>query len=427
MNRNWIKIATTILIGLLLTLFLLTACGGGDGDQEQNETSPVTIDPTVPPNEGPVKIIIGNLSDLTGVSSNAMGVINMAVEDTVEYYNEQNLIPGVEIEVITYDGQFNPSYDIPGYEWLKEAGADLIFTAVPPTPVTLKPYVDKDKMVLFAWAPTMEAISPPGYVFTPCNTLSEYAGYTLLKYVAENDPDFPKDRPALIGGAYWAETYGNGVLTAAKEYAKAHPDQYEWEEGYLAGFGFNWTTEVEGLKDCDYVLPPVIMTSFVDQYRSAGYTAKFLATEAQTGFLGQIDDSDLWDELDGTIFARTCRWWNEDDEMVDLTKMLLQKNHSGEAESIIRDGVGYLAVNGAVVLLNIISDTIEAVGPDNFNSQALYDTTESFSFTIDGIERDSFSKTKRTSLNYLGIYEARGAERNLFRVDPDWYPIIYEP
>lgn len=426
--RTWIKMAMTILMGLLLVLALLGACGSGNNDeQDPTETTAVTIEPTATATQELVKITIGNLSDLTGVSSNAMGVINMAVEDTVEYYNEQNLIPGVEIEVITYDGQFNPSYDIPGYEWLKEAGADLIFTAIPPTPVTLKPYVDKDEMVLFAWAPTIEAISPPGYVFTPCNTLSEYAGYTLLKYVAENDPDFPKNRPALIGGAYWAETYGNGVLTAAKEYAEAHPDQYEWEAGYLASFGFNWATEVEGLKDCDYVLPPVIMTSFVDQYRSAGYTAKFLATEAQVGFFGQIDDSELWDELDGAIFVRACRWWNEDGEMVNLAKKLLQKNHSGEEESIIRDGVGYLAVNGAVVLLTIISDTIEAVGAENFTSQALYDITESFSFTIDGIERDSFSETKRTSLNYLGIYEARGTEQDIFRAEADWYPIIYEP
>ncbi|NQT73659.1 MAG: hypothetical protein HQ553_12960 [Chloroflexi bacterium] len=291
----------------------------------------------------------------------------------------------------------------------------------------LKPYVEKDEMVLFAWAPTKEAVSPPGYVFSPCNTLSEYTSYTLLKYVAENDPDFPKDRPAIIGGAYWAETHGSGILTGAQAYAEAHPDQYEWEAGYLVNFGFNWATEVEGLKDCDYVLPPVIMTYFVDQYRNAGYTAKFLATEAQLAFLDQIDESDLWDELDGAIFIRTSRWWNEDDEIVNLSKRLLQENHSGEAESIMRDGIGYLFVNGAVVLLNIISDTVEAVGPENFNSQALYDIAESFSFTIDGIERDSFSKTKRTSLNYLGIYEARGAEKNIFRSDPEWYPIIYEP
>lgn len=90
-------------------------------------------------------------------------------------------------------------------------------------------------------------------------------------------------------------------------------------------------------------------------------------------------------------------------------------------------GVGYLAVNGSVILLEIISDAVEAVGPENFDSQSLYAAAESFSYNVDGIERDSFSSTKRTSLNYVGLYEARATEKDIFRVIPDWYPIVYEP
>ncbi|NQT73005.1 MAG: ABC transporter substrate-binding protein [Chloroflexi bacterium] len=84
------------------------------------------IEPTSTATQELVTITIGNLSDLTGVSSNAMGVVNIALEDTVEYYNERNLIPGVELEVITYDGQYNPSNDIPGYEWLKELAEPIV-------------------------------------------------------------------------------------------------------------------------------------------------------------------------------------------------------------------------------------------------------------------------------------------------------------
>ena len=90
-------------------------------------------------------------------------------------------------------------------------------------------------------------------------------------------------------------------------------------------------------------------------------------------------------------------------------------------------GVGYLAVNGAVTLLEIIADAVEAVGPENFNSQALYDAAESFSHTVDGIEMDSFAPTKRTSLNYIGLYEARAAKKDIIRAIPEWYPIVYEP
>ncbi len=414
---------TKILVLVMLLLTLPTACGSDSNDEKDENT--LEAAPSVA--HEPIVITIGNLSDLTGVASNAIGIINMALQDTVDYYNEQNLIPGVEIEVITYDGQWNPSRDIPGYEWLKENGADLIFTPVAPTAVTLKPYVDHDEMILFAWAPTEGAISPPGYVFSPANTLCNNIGYTLLSCVAENDPDFPKDRPAKIGGAYWAETFGDEILTGTEEYAHANPEQYEWVGGYLTDFGFNWDPEIHQLKDCDYLLPPVVMTSFVEQYRDAGYTAKFLGTSAQLGFLGQIHDSNLWDELDGALFVATCRWWNEEGEMIDLTHQLLQKEHASRADEIIQTGVGYQSVYGTAVMLEIIAKAVEVVGPENFTSQALYDAAESFSLSVDGTERDSFSSTKRTSLNYLGLYEASATEKNLVRVIPEWYPIVYEP
>jgi len=48
----------------------------------------------------------------------------MALEDLVAYYNDSDLIPGVRLEVVVYDGQWDPARDIPGYEWLRGRGAD---------------------------------------------------------------------------------------------------------------------------------------------------------------------------------------------------------------------------------------------------------------------------------------------------------------
>jgi hypothetical protein len=156
----------------------------------------------------------------------------MALEDTAEYYTENNLIPGVEFEVVTYDGQYDPSRDIPGYEWLKERGADFIFSPVGATAVTLKPFLEEDKMVLFMMAPHEDAFAPPGWVFAPGNSLFNEQMYTLLKWVAENDPDFPQDRPAKIGAAFWNESTGLAMLDGAEKYAEAHPEQYSWEGHY---------------------------------------------------------------------------------------------------------------------------------------------------------------------------------------------------
>jgi len=170
------------------------------------------------------------------------------------------------------------------------------------------------------------------------------------------------------------------------------------------------------------------MTSFAREYRNAGYTAKFIGTHGHMGMFGLVDDANLWDELDGMLFIRASRWWNEEDEEVNLAKKLLYENHAGEADAIIRSGSGYLGgVVKAYMMLEIVSDAVEAVGPEGFDSQALYNAAESFSLITDGLVKESFSETIRASTNYLGMYELRMGEKDCFRVDPDWLPIVNEP
>jgi len=417
-----------VLMTVLPALLALTACG--DGEEEAvlplARPSAATEETFVIPDE-PVVITIGNLTDKTGPGSNAIAQVDMALEDMIAHFNSEGLIHGVELKIINYDIQFDPARDIPGYEWLKERGADLLFSPVPSPPVTLKARLAKDKMLLFAIAATEEAFVPPGYVFCPGNSLCKNASYTILKWITENDPDFPKDRPAKIGGAFWTEAYGQELLGSAERYVKAHPEQYEWEGGFLTGFTFIWGPEVEALKDCDYVLPPVLMQNFVKEYRSAGHTAKFICTDAHMAFLQQIREMEIWDQIDKTLVVRPAKWWTDEGPLIDLARELLLTYRNDDAEEIIRSGVAYLTVKQVHIMFELIAETVTAVGAENFNSQALYDVAQSFSVTVDGIECDSFNQTKRTSTNYMRIYEVRAAAEDFFRVGPEWVPVVLEP
>jgi len=405
---------------MLMALPLLVACGGDDG-----KTPAPT--PTAEPTSEPVTITIGNLSDLTGPSANPMEYINMALDDLVEYYNENNLIPGVRLEVVTYDGQMDPARDIPGYEWLIEKGADLIFTPIPATPVTLKSRVDSDKVVLFSMAADKDEILPPGYVFN-LGTIPQYDAYTLLKWIAENDWDYKTNGPAKVGGVDWNNAHGGALLSAMEKYCSAHPDQFEWEGGYLTNYSFDWGAEVEALRNCDYVYPGIIMQSFVKQYREAGCTeAKFLGSDTQAAFFVMVDDAKLWDEIDGMFFLKFSRWWNEEGEIVNLAKKLLYENHPDEAESIIRSGVGYLAMNQIYPMLSIIANAAEMVGPQNLDSQVLYDAATSFVLTTDGIQLLSFGEEKRDAVDAYTMYEARGTDEDIFRLHDEWYPTVRNP
>jgi len=416
-----IKTGISVLAVLLLALPLLVACSDDDG-----KTPAPT--PTAEPTPEPVEITIGNHTDLTGASSSAHELINMALDDLVEYYNENDLIPGVQLKVITFDGQLDPSQDIPGYEWLREKGADVIFTGNVSTPVTLKPRLNRDKFVAFAASANPEDLVPPGYLFS-VGAVSRYRALTLLKWIAENDWDYGKKGPAKIGYADWDSGNAQQIEAAMEEYCQAHPDQFEWIGGHLPPVStFTWGPEVEALKDCDYVWTPAIMLNFVKEYRSAGHAAKLMGTDDHLAFIRMIDDANMWDEIDGMLFIKASRWWNDEGELIDQTKKTLFEKHPDSAEEIMRQGVGYIAMENLFMVVDIITRAVEAVGPENFDLEVLYEAAQSYAPTIEGIEGFwSFGADKRYANNYVAMYEARAANNNVFRIHTEWLPIALEP
>ena len=94
--------ALAVLVVLVICLIpLLPACGGDEDEVTINpgvKPSPSqteTVPPTspAPPPTTPTEtytVTIGNHTDITGVAANALKYIDMALEDVVEYYNENN-------------------------------------------------------------------------------------------------------------------------------------------------------------------------------------------------------------------------------------------------------------------------------------------------------------------------------------------------
>jgi len=409
------KLWMAVLVLILAALPLFAACSSDD-----EETSAVTEQPTDSVED--VTITIGNISDVTGGASGAMIIVSLGVEDAIKHFNEQNLIPGVELEMITYDNQYDPSKEIPGYKWLKERGADIIIGNLPQTPVTLKPFVDDEEIMLFSMPYVEEGFMPPGYTFS-LNIPAQPMGATLMKWIAENDPDFPQDRPAKIGAANWEEPQSHAVFEGMEEYANAHPDQFEWVGGYLTGRTFVWGPEVDALKDCDYVMPPMAgLVTFAKEYRSSGYEARFIGTDGQSAFLGLVGDANLWDELDGMLVTLSYGYWTDSSELIDLANQLV-RDHP-DPEHVISNGTSYLgpfiAYQGMFAML---AETINNVGPENFTSQAFYEVANSYSGLLDGREW-GFSETRRTPINTTGIYELDASQQNLFRADPDWQLLV---
>lgn len=414
---------TTYAICLLLMITSSAlACNGNGNTNEPTSTEPPQT--TLPVQD--VVFTIGNLTDQTGVASSAVTIIDTTLEDMVSYYNDENLIPGVKLKVESYDTQYDPALAKSGFERLKSKGADIIWTPVTSVVPVLKPVVDNEHIPLFAASANLDTLLPPGYAFS-LGTIPQYDAYTILKWIAENDWDYKANGPARIGGAGWSDDYSPLFLKGMEEYARIHPDQFEWIGGHLTDFGFIWDSAIEALKDCDYLYPPVPMHVFVKEYDAAGYSTTFIGTDPHAGFLDIIDKGDYWDEIEGMLFIRGSRWWTEEGVIIDLTKQILYQNHSNNAEEIMRSGVGYLSTSCIYQLLDIIKNAAENDGAQNLDSQAVYDAAITYNRSLDGIDRYSFNETKRCSTNYYVIYEADSEKKNLYRADSEWVPLISKP
>ena len=87
MKKRAILLAPFLALGLILNS---VACENGAEEATfvpvTQPSSTITSEPQVILE--PIEITIGNLTDITGPSSNALVVITTALEDLVRYYNE---------------------------------------------------------------------------------------------------------------------------------------------------------------------------------------------------------------------------------------------------------------------------------------------------------------------------------------------------
>lgn len=402
-------------------LMLMGACGGGDG---METGSPTSTGPSEPARKATV--LIGEITDMTGPGANAMASVDMGVTDAIRYYNENTLIPGIEVKLLQYDGQNDTAKNIPGYEWLKERGADVVMVWSAFQGTLLRPRADEDRIPLFCTVALRDVLYPPGYLFAT-STVDMDMGWNMIKWIAENDWDWRTKGPARIGGACWVSDDFTGFWKGIQAYAARHPEQVEWVGGFMTPTSsFTWSREVEALKGCDYVEVPHVFANFVREYTRAGYKTRFFGTDAHAAFFKLAQDAGLWDELDGSFFIMSSEWWGEEGEIPAFIMALLEKYRSDHIQAITGSDKGYYAVLNTLTVLEIIRGAAEAVGPENVASQALYEAAQSFSLNFDGIQRFSFTETKRASPDRLAVYAVDGARGGLVRIS-DWMPVEAAP
>jgi hypothetical protein len=399
--KHVLRVTVVCLLVVALLAVPLLGCGNGGG--------------------GKVKITIGVITDFTGVGAEAFKRINLAIEDLAKYYNEQNLIPGVELKLALYDAQYTPSRYVPGYDWLKQKGAKIILTPDPEAAEILKSFAATDKIPLCTWMASEAMVDPPGWVFCAAGRASS-ALPTLLEWISEQWPSYPtRPKIAAVG---CQEVSMTQIVETLEQYCRAHPDRFEYAGKYLAPMGTTlWSGQVEKVKDCDYIVHNQAMTftaNFLKQLRSKGSTARTVDLDAQASAIRYFLDMCGWEELDGHLSFFPWGWWGDPLASIELAEELLNRYHlAAEAADIRSAGNGYLALYAPMVFFDILRQTVEEVGAEDFDGQAFYNTAINFSKTYDGFPERAFTETRRAFPNEAAVYEWRAEVKDIVRIS-DW-------
>lgn len=406
------KCKQKLAISSLLVLALLATLCLGCGEEE----------------EGKTEIVIGLITDMTGPASSLLVVGESAYYDSVDYVNKEDPIEGAVIKIITWDSKYDPSRDIPGYEWLRERGADFVYSGIPTVGDVLKETAARDEFPIVSSSPGLYQLVPPGWVLGLTPPVS-WVMKGFLKWISEEDWDYDaEDRKPKIGAVGWDEPYHVDVTRAIREYVEDHTDDFDYVAGLITPMGgMSWSGEIETLKDCDYIYIPSTglgTATFAKDYRDRGYDATFLGLDAMGAFLHLLEDKVGWAGLDGSLTAHTTLYWTDDFPIVDRCKELLSEYHPGEEETIIRNGLGYISMYFCIeMVLDLVRQTVEEVGVENFDGQAFYDTAQEFTWTDEGLpERGyGFSENIRYARKDFTVYEWQAEVEDLMRIS-GWLP-----
>jgi len=190
----------TILAVGVVAVFLLASC------------APPT---TLPPGGDVVEI--GALPVLTGGGGSADQPAFQGFQDYLRYSNEEELIPGVTVELAWRDSATDIQRFLSGYEMLANRGVPVIWSDLTIAYGGLEARLERDQIPLFAGGATATAVYPPGWIFDAWATEGE-SGAIALDYFMEN---WGEDRPPRLQLFVTETTFGMEPAAEMTKYAES--------------------------------------------------------------------------------------------------------------------------------------------------------------------------------------------------------------
>jgi branched-chain amino acid transport system substrate-binding protein len=382
------RLGIAILAIALAALLLVTACA----------PRPIVEEKTVQ---------FGWIHPLTGPGASPMQIMLSGGQDYLRYFNEQEIIPGVSVELLWRDSAYQVPLGISHYERLVAAGIPLVAAVDSVLILGLRERFERDDVVMFATAGYHELMYPePGWVYTIMPPTDEQFA-VVLQYFMENWKEERPPRLAFLGiDAQWG-----------------------YEPRYAIGYARSLGFEVLPPE----IIPLVVLDATVQLLRLKGAGAylvylqcpasgsgPILRDAERLGLLGQFEFAGQYTAMgekvikmtgaasEGFFTSRTYPWFNEP-EVPGIKLMIdnMMKYHG----QVQRESEYFLGWVGAAVICEAISKAIENVGYENLDGRAIKEALDGMKdFDVYGLASVTYKPDDHRGATMMAIYEVIGGE-----------------
>jgi ABC-type branched-subunit amino acid transport system substrate-binding protein len=371
MRKGFKRLALIALVAIVVVASVVSSCGGGGGEKETN------------------KILLGWLADQTGTSGTAFKEVSKGIDDYLAEMEASNPIPGVKIEVITYDTRLEYARFQQGYDWLAGEGIDVLLGYQPETPTVTLDDQEEDKIPQYnfsAWPANMDADWLYGYTYGMEWEARAAADYLVnqwwptqgkgraLKLAFVNNPEYGST-VEYRKGLDWVVAQNPGEITLTS----------------VGGSGGQsaWASEVAAIQNTDAVFMSAVGTSagtFLRDAIARGYEGQMVAsTISVLGIWPMVTSLVEKAKLDGLLIPHYYPLYTDDNEYSDYLNEMIEKYRPSEANALRRGTTWMSGWVTAQILAETVRKAAEAVGGKNVDGNAINDAFKEISIEIGGM------------------------------------------
>ena len=370
--------------------------------------------PQTAPPTGEKVVEIGALPVLTGGGGSADQPAFLGFQDYIRYFNDEERIPGVTVELVWRDCATDVNRFLSGYRMLADRGVPVLFSSLTLVHGGMEERLAKDQIPFFTGGVTAAAVYPPGWTFAAWATQGE-AATAVFDYFMGN---WGEDRPPRLQLFVSETTFGREPAVEATKYAESIGFEVLPTE-FSPLVVIDATTQlirIQG-READLVYIQNIFTGggpimrdverlgFQDQMQFAG-------TEWTVG--KQLIDM-APDGADGFLTPRALPWIDETEIPGVKTMVDMELRYHGES---LEDPTYMAGWVYAAIVCEAVKRGVEEVGSENLDGATVKKVFENMQdFDVDGLVKITYGPDDRRGSQTYAVYQVQGGE--VVRVS-DW-------